>query len=149
MFLGGLLYNSKTAAFTASHAGCALLFICILFRLIISLPWIHPVTDRHPTCIATSISRRFVATAPVPHSRMTHARPCDCGSQQTLRQTRAVQEFDSMAEAQTQSFTEEHKVMTEQKCLFRNLGCRSERRILEVTAVQKLTGTSFASRTRM
>lgn len=51
----------------------AVLFICMLFMLIILLPWIHPVTDQHPTCIATNISHCFMATALIPYSLVTHA----------------------------------------------------------------------------
>lgn len=46
------------------------LFICILFMLIILLPWIHPVTDQHPTRIASNISHCLMATALLPYSRL-------------------------------------------------------------------------------
>lgn len=128
----------------------AVLFICILLMLIILLPWIHPVTDQHPTCIATSISHCFMATALIPYSRVTHAVFVVVEVNGLLKQNKKCAGIRFlMAEVQVQSFAEEHKVMTEQKCLFRNLGCLRDCCILEATVVQKLTDTGFTSETRM
>lgn len=96
----------QTHALTRPAQYRALLFICLLFMLIILLPWIHPVTDQRPTSIATNISYCFMATAPILYSRMTHAASVVVCVNRL--QTRSVQESGMMAPVQRcymQSFT--------------------------------------------
>lgn len=68
----------------------ALLFICISW-----LPWIHPATDQHPTCIASNISHCYMATALTPYNPMTHAISVAGGAGRLEHKRENVQESDS------------------------------------------------------
>lgn len=104
----------------------ALLFICMLFMFIIWLPWIHPATDQHPTCIATNFSHCYMATALTLYTPMTHAISVAGGAGRLLHKRENVQEFDSKSRVQKlHRFTGELEVMIGD--------------MLQVTGVQKFT----------
>lgn len=113
----------------------------MLFVLIILLLWIHPVTDQHPTCVATKTSV-FMATGSF-YTVAWLIAILEHRSQGWRPRRGAVQESDLMTASQ--SFTVEHKRLCfffkwrrNKKCLFRNISWWA-RRILEVTAVQKVS----------